>query len=519
MNSIKITSVQVSPTLYLIKQESIDYANDLSADKYVAFDENLEFAGISKGGKMLSVPKSPMPASISGYAIKAGLDSQWNEISIGQNGILSTKAAPEIILTQLFKRHGLCAYIKKTDMPERYVVKEYNISQGDQTEIYAAIDLSIKYYDKYKEAGIIHTRQNTAVTFPKNMVLSFEEWQELGQHVYTGNKKCMISETVRIGKNAAIFVQSETLSEAEEFYGITGTPICYENGRLGFREITVVDHDKACKIHPCLASIKKACLTICGDLRMDMKDLCNNPRLLAKLPSIGVYLTFSTVILSYSTFDSSLLDYPIHTQHGYRNKEAPPILVNQNLIKKEFISAKEAARKYKLTANIASYTLKSNTNISGHWYYRKDLELLETINRKAENQATKERRIALMKKGNGTQLPDGWKNHTDKEIETYFHIQNGLRKDTIISIRDSKVIPQEWDHAELFCNWLLKHDLAWNCPFTDRSYIHQFKNITELAEVPGFWDVFAETYDDIGWLAKVICCKKVQELATVCLLD
>ena len=95
---IKLKFEPLPHNLFRVEVEKSSVQNDLAASDYVEFSPDLEFAGLSKRGKLLSVPKSKGPARIGGYPLRVeATGAGWIEIN-DRKTLLLTTDKPDIIV-------------------------------------------------------------------------------------------------------------------------------------------------------------------------------------------------------------------------------------------------------------------------------------------------------------------------------------------------------------------------------------------------------------------------------------
>ena len=198
---IKLKFEPLPHNLFRVEVEKSSVQNDLAASDYVEFSPDLEFAGLSKRGKLLSVPKSKGPARIGGYPLRVeATGAGWIEIN-DRKTLLLTTDKPDIIVVCNPNCHwsGPRINIAVKHIPERFEpvpdstklneIPGKDVVSGELTEV-------LHLYTTYPAFRIYSDRFGYHIGIPQGTRLSAQEWKSLKRHIYTGQESASLGETV-----------------------------------------------------------------------------------------------------------------------------------------------------------------------------------------------------------------------------------------------------------------------------------------------------------------------------------
>jgi len=512
---IAVTILQVATGVYHLRVIKNTINWQLKAD-FVDFDKDLEFAGITNRGKMLSVRNSKGPANIDGYPLQIDPPGEdWMCINCFSSGILLNTNKPTIMAVRrdMEAYSPTDLYIPKNEILERCICRDtsgfdsVNVVEGQMADIVA-------FHAENPTWTICITRYLIGLGVPHPVELSREDWSKFNRHIYTSQDHATFENTVPVEEQSCFWFPGTEIQKVEEVYGIEGTPKAFYNDRLGFHSFKILNPEKVAKAYPILQRFPRkqvkleVCFNYCNDTIFSVADVLHNPRMLENEKIINVNSLIQTITINNICQKLPLLDYPLSTRKG--------LLCKEKLVEKYFIPLREATKRYKLE-NIESHVVYEPLEHYGHsafpgrWILRSDVEKLEQRDHKAESRDRKERKKRL--EALYGHLPAGFNKLDDAGVALYSSIQKRLIDGTLEDADASNMIPRDMELKTKLKECLQKQGMLFKCPLTGKEYITHFESIDDLIRVPGFMQVLEDLVFDTKWFRKVLSSQVLQSIA------
>ena len=519
---IKLKFTPLALGLYQFAVETASAQHELQASEHVDFSEDLEFAGVSRRGKLLSAPKSKGPAQISGFPLKATAPGDgWLEVT-HRDKTLVTTTKPEVCLAfpKNYAWMSPNVFVARKNLPDRYEAAPDSFSKDSypgEDVVESEVSEALHFYSHYPNFRICSNRFNYYVVMPKGTRLSAQEWRRLERHIFTGQAAASIEETVTAEERSCMWFQGTEIAAVQAEFGISGRPVAFHDGKLGFDSFRVIDAKKAAKALPEFQRFPGKTIQVgygsIGGMSACIEDVLRNHRVLGEMDTVCVDPKMRCV--SFSSIKGILpqIEHPLR-RCEWNGKIQNEVLCPANLISKFFISLREASRKYKLE-NVRRFTVKTGEGFhekaAGLWVLRGDVGATAMRDHQEENKARRERKTEMENKYG--QLPKGWEKLTHEEIRQYFNIRQRLASGQPIAFQDCPILPKNWQHRERLRNWLAEQRKVVACPLTKEIYIENVRTVEDLAQIPGFLDVLQDVFEEEEWLRAIILSPAVQALA------
>jgi len=520
---IKLKFEPLPHNLFRMEVEKSNVQNDLAASDYVEFSPDLEFAGLSKRGKLLSVPKSKGPARIGGYPLRVeATGAGWIEIN-DRKTLLLTTDKPDIIVVCNPNCHwsGPRINIAVKHIPERFEpvpdstklneIPGKDVVSGELTEV-------LHLYTTYPAFRIYSDRFGYHIGMPQGTRLSAQEWKSLKRHIYTGQESASLGETVEeTQRGSCIWFPGGVLAEVMEKFGISGQPAAYYDGQLGFEKLEVTNAAKAAALLPDFQHFQGKTLhaTYGGfsNMRVPLPDLLRNPELFEQMSACYVEPGLKTVTLGEAKFVLPHLKHPVR-RCEWNGKMDGRALCPAHLIEKFFVPLAKASRTHK-TEGIQSYQIQTREEFHsyapGRWVLIEDLAGAEKRDHSEEAKERKERKAGLEQQYG--KMPRGWEKLTDEQVGQYFAIQKKLAAGQLVDVKNSKILPDDFNHKEALKSWLISRNRIVTCPLTNEAYIVNINTIEELAALPEFYEMLQQLLREKEWLAAIVLSPAIQTAA------
>ncbi len=516
-NIIELTIFPMNTGVYRVVNTKLDILRDLSAADYTDFREDLDFAGVSRRGKILSVPGSKGPAAISGYPVHAETPGDdWVELGDYAAGLLITADTPTALIAFCSPcRHASARmFIPRAHLIDRY---EARSSPPDGSEypdddiVTVSAAVAVAFRSRYSTFRIVQTRHGYLLFIPAGTRMAAAEWRHLGRYLFTGNAEGVFAETVPVCAHDSVPFPGKTAKDVEAAFGIVGNPNGYQHGRLLFATFRVLDAIKAATLYPALGHFRGKTIRthpVSAVTRFKMEDFLQNPQLVAISPSISVTPDLTEVLIPSERPPLAHLEFPL------RNSEGRNTLCPQRMVDRFFLSARATSIDYaldKLTRHRLQIGPGENDLAPGRWIFRQDLSTLKRRARRSEAHSRKERRLR-MEAMYGT-LPTAWEELTDEEVAEYFRIRALIGANELMEWSSSPVLPEAWNHRNQIREFLRAQGHVVRCPLTKVDYIPAFRTLDDLASVPGFWPMLEAMFCEKRWLRELLNCPTVLTLA------
>lgn len=536
MNKIKVTISKLRDGIYQLATSEATATRGLSSTQFDEFSIDKEFAGISKRGNLLSQPGTNTRAEISGLPMFATPDDTWQACNYR---VLLRTAKPELIVSVHAYAHGdPYVLVKKTDLLDRYEIAltYYSKDQfpGKEYITTEKLDQALDFRAAHPEATIAQNSSTFYVLFPKNKEYNTAEWASLDRHIFTGKPAAPFTDTVPIQYSTGFKIPGTVADIACSNYGVQGNPNAFQNGKLSFSQLEIIDPVKARKLHPALAklhSINSHCTGFNGSISVDMEEVLLNPKLCAKLVTCDA--EFKRVRVTADAV-CTLLDYPLlgpvipneepqalifsdGTQISYQKNPAAE-KASTDFAEKFFVPVTKICRTHKLESDVVRYNLRYGHRLflPGKWVLKSVLAKIPARNGKQERQ-TKQARIQKLESQYGP-LPKGIHLKTDEEVKQYFNIQQGIQTGTLIELQESTLLPSFCLHQNSFKTWLTAAGHIFRCPMTETEYVTNFRSIDDLVKLPDFLETLQSTFNEDEWLLRLLASPAAQTLAISTLL-
>lgn len=493
----------LKPGIFLVTVDC-DITTNLLAAKYTAFKPDLEFAGVSLRGALLSYPKAGT-AAINGIPVHATPPKKWELLQGTQ--ILTNTNLPSFIIHPT--RNGASIYIQPDHLIPRYQLQWDYRPNSYSTDLATAL----WFHEKHPTCHIAQRENDYDVVIPADYEISSVDWERLGQHNVTTKSKVSSVHVVPIESTNQIQVKAQTTDQAHSLYGIKGEPTTFDKNHLSYNTVKVLDHSKAKNIHPLLQYLHSAHVYHSPVPYVLAEGILKNPKLGQHIKDCkdewDVYPDFSKLALKWSSIPVDLLEWPLVLHWPDRE---PLAYVQPKHLAKFFTSVKQAARTHQLDKLIKYRvnTTGDGSNEFGFFVSNKELALAPIRDPKAEQERLAQREQALTTKY-GQALPAGWHEHADAKLDTYFDIINKFTAGELIPLEEFKLIPPDTeDIRQPFDSWLREQDLIITCPITRKDYVKNILTIDELAEYPGFFDTLCQACGQKEFLVRVLLSDKIK---------
>ena len=524
-NLIKLDYKQVAGvTFCAIKTAEV--VRKLPASAYKKFSNDLDFVGMSARGIPLSRNKTNGPAQISGYPIKLAEPDNWVRLKHNLAVPINT-SQPDIVAVLPTIWGSLHIYMNPANLYMRTEVhneaildKVYPNHDLILTELNAEV---VNLHRKHADALMVIDQNFTRVALPKNVVLSKAEWLHIGRHIFIGASAATYAQTVSLGDSFNGYeFQGNTTQEITQKWGIIGEPAGKTPNGLVFPKFKVIDEVKAAQWRPVLRNFKNKDIKGYNEFgysnwAIELESLLENRRLLEVANNFGISENGKRVSTTTPLKDD-LLDAPLRMINLYDSERA--VICPFEKVEKYLMPAVEAARRYQLPADTKRYTLYYHTDRkekqSGRWLFRDFLAQQLERDFKGEVGKRNARKTELEEKY-GT-LPDRWGTYTDKQLEEHHQIKQLLAQGKIIGLQDSAFIPST--KRGDFLSWLRKEAVTakigkatYEDPIDNGQYVKNFDSMSEIALLPGFWEMVQDAFGEKAWLQKLILCDEVKAAA------
>jgi hypothetical protein len=524
---IKIQTTEVAPEIYQVTVKTNKVTRGLSAADYADFREDMEFAGVSVRGKLLSIPKSKGTVNISGYPLKTEHPgNDWVDISCVRDGALLTTKQPTVlaVLTDTHGWQSPMVFVPKSTLLSRFSLRtEIVTAAGNEDVAEGDIAAALYFHAHYPSCHIAQSNYALHIVFPKGTELQQQEWERLCRYIYNGKTIAPFSETVPQKEHNCIWFPGVTLQEVQNTYGIEGTPVAFSNQKLGFNRFRIITPAKASKAFPVLEKLGAKSISlnysfICRD-QFTVETFLKNPRLVEHSSEIHIDASLTSIRVGNIDAVLPFIDYPLCEPAQSNSQSRTTAFCPQHLVDQFFLAAREAGRAYKLDG-ICRYTINYGgtrvEDLPGQWVLRDDVTGLKARDRRSENQTKQARKEQL--EGQFGKLPKGWEKLTDEQVGQYFLIQDRLVKGELLEFDKSALMPKHWSNVSWFKTWLLAQTRIVKCPLTSKEYVQNFTSMDELAQVPGFWQALEGGLHEKDWLKALINSRTVQAIAMTELL-
>ena len=184
-NKVTVTVTPVYHNVYEVKEVFTDVNRELSTGEYDEFDPNKQFAGLSKRGKLLSIPKTKGPATIDNYPLM--LDSTDKTVLRSNQSVLVTTSKPNIgVFIEPCRYASVHTCIDNTNLLPRYTTDRNKVLTATYASVAVeSVALALKYHAIYTSFLLLHNYGYTLL-IPITVQLTTKEWHELGRYIFTG---------------------------------------------------------------------------------------------------------------------------------------------------------------------------------------------------------------------------------------------------------------------------------------------------------------------------------------------
>ena len=521
-NHVKTKITQVAG-VHLFELKDSGSIDGLPAAKYVPFDENLEYAGLSHRGIMLSKPKSQGPASVDGYLIKKEPPKGWFELY--SNDILYpiNTQKPELLLTKA-SWGSFDIWMNPANLYQR---TKYSEDAAKEFKSYTLLDVKlttaiIQLHARLQDTLFVIDSNCLKLAVPAKAVLNATDWLTLNRYVFTGASTATFKDTVEINDGFGFVIPVRTVSEAESRFGIIGTPNGKENKGLVFREITIQDATKASAYKPVLQHLQGKTLQLDNatgyhEKTANLQDLLKTPEILSK--RIVITENFTRVLIKEDLEQNTkTLKAPVIAKTNCYETEC--IVCPESLVSEYLVATRSGARQMKIPSSAKRrflfHTFKLDKKTGGTWLLKTEIEGSKPRDLKEEATERENRKLRLEQQYG--ELPDNWRELSDEDIQSYFSLKAQVTRGELVAIDKHPLVPE--NHGQDFENWLNEPAVikqagkcVFECPISKTTYIRNFTTFDEIAALPRFWEFVVEMFDENEWLQKMVGCKTVQALA------
>lgn len=524
-NLIKLELKNVSGVTFCSVKTS-EVVKKLPASAYKKYSNDLEFAGVSARGIPLSKAKTQGPANISGYPIRLVAPVDW--VCVRHNVALPLNTnTPDIVAVLPTMWGSLQIYVNPTNIYHRtqaynqaILDKEYPRHDLILTELNSEV---INLHRKHQDSLLIIDQNFTRLALPHKSVLTKAEWLSIGRHIFTGAPSAEFEDTVTIGASFTGYEFSgNTVQDVTNKWGITGTPEGKTPNGLVFPRFKVTDATKASRWQHVLRymegkNIKAFQEFGCNNWAIEVKSLLANRRLLAVIDEVGINANGQRVSTKTPLKDD-LLDAPLCIVDLHADERV--VICPIDKVDEFLMSTKEASRRYQLPPNTIKYVLCYRVDRAvrqaGTWILKEFLDLQLDRNHKEEADQRNARKQSLEAKY-GT-LPILWRTFSDAQLADHFEIKSLVDKGTLVALHNSPFIPvtKRGD----FLHWLKTETVVakigkstYEDPINNEQFVRNFESMSELAVLPGFWEMVQKAFGEKDWLQKLFLCEEVRAAA------
>lgn len=509
INNVTITSEKLAISGVSKISAHITLQRGLNPIGLLPYSTSLKFAGIGVDGQLLSY-NEPGDGTINGHSIGTVAPEGW--IKLSSQGLLLGNPNPiGIIIPDPSYSQCDALYLPPESLPPRYrmfdKLKDLD-SQPGMTSLCVQQDTVLTFYEKIESTQIYHHHNwNLRLALPNTLRLSRANWEVLHRHLLDNQASGTIMETVPVSASSScIRLPGQSLKEVEDATGLTGEPLLYHDGQLGFSEVSKINDQKAQKYSPLCRSATKFIQQSLPEQHVwvSTEDYLKNSEIVELQPHLYINVDFSRVAFPKNNVDLvSKIKHPLFYGENY-------VLISSKHLAEFFISARSASRSIDLRG-IKRYIVATDSVEESQQTYIYKPEVTKTETPAQDVTAMAQRLIAEYPDTNPASLEhlcNKYQNEAD--LRRFLELKKQEKQCKLIKLSKTAILPLMG--RQQFIDWLTEIGQIQTCPISGHKYIPNYQNMDELAALPGFLNQLTRNLTDPQFVKMLIMSDRVKTL-------